>query len=379
MVTPGFHPIKGGTETMVRSLSVELDKIGVRTDVMTFNMDRKWDPKWKGKTEKTDGITVFKVPALNWLPIAHSRRITMGINLIPGRFTQILKQYDILHFHEDLTFPFFSIFVRKPKIFHLHGTLPAKAHGTGKIERTIFKHIAHLYISLSRQGQKTLSTLGIPKNKITYLPNGVDTDLFSPQEKKEDNLLLFVGRIAPDKGLHVLLKSLLYLKKSIRLVIIGPAGWNLYYQDMLNLIESENQKKKHEIRYLGALEQADIIKWYQKASIFILPSFAEGLPVVILEALSCKTPVVATSVGAVPEVVQNRENGILVPLNNPLKLAEAIQYLLDNKDIRIKFGKIGRELVIKSFSLEIVVKQLCSIYETMVSHSALANLAKENA
>ena len=64
MVTPGFSPIKGGTETVVRNLSLELNKIGVDADVMTFNMNRKWNPKWNGMTEQIDGISVFKVPAL---------------------------------------------------------------------------------------------------------------------------------------------------------------------------------------------------------------------------------------------------------------------------------------------------------------------------
>lgn len=114
MVTPGFYPIKGGTETMVRNLSIELNKVGVHVDVMTFNMDRKWNPKWREKIEKIDGITVFKVPALNWLPSEHSPRITFGINLIPGRFRHWMKEYDIIHFHEaEFSFPLFSYFVKK--------------------------------------------------------------------------------------------------------------------------------------------------------------------------------------------------------------------------------------------------------------------------
>jgi glycosyltransferase involved in cell wall biosynthesis len=55
MVTPGYYPIRGGTETVVRNLSIELSKIGVDIDIMTFNMDQKWHPKWKGKMEKLDG------------------------------------------------------------------------------------------------------------------------------------------------------------------------------------------------------------------------------------------------------------------------------------------------------------------------------------
>ena len=59
MVTPCYYPVKGGTETIVRNLSIALNKNNVHTDVMTFNMDRKWSPKWKGKKEKIDGIPSF--------------------------------------------------------------------------------------------------------------------------------------------------------------------------------------------------------------------------------------------------------------------------------------------------------------------------------
>jgi glycosyltransferase involved in cell wall biosynthesis len=98
----------------------------------------------------------------------------------------------------------------------------------------------------------------------------------------------------------------------------------------------------------------------------VLPSFIEAFGVVLLESLSCKTPVIATAVGGVPEVVRDHENGILVPPNNPLKLAEAIQYLLDNKDVRIRMGKEGRDLVESSFSLEVITKRLCDIYRNVL-------------
>jgi len=118
---------------------------------------------------------------------------------------------------------------------------------------------------------------------------------------------------------------------------------------------------------LGALNQTDIIKWFQRASIFVVPSFKEGLPMVILESLSCETPVIATPVGGIPEVIQNYKNGILVPVNNPQKLADAIQYLLDNKDVRTKLGIIGRKYIKKNFSLEVTVKKLNMIYKAISS------------
>jgi len=366
MATPGFHPIKGGTETVVRNLSVALNSIGVHTDIMTFNMDRKYAPKWRGNTEKIDGITVFKVPALNWLPIEHSPRITLGVNLIPGKFVNLLKEYDIIHFHEvDFSFPLFSFFVKKPKILHLHG-IHIDFFKRYHLSRIILKQVADYYITITRQMERDLTELGITTNRIIYLPNSVDVNSFHPKGEREDNLLLYLGRIVPVKGLHVLLESLRYIKQSTRLVIAGPIGDFKYYQHITEQIERENREGKHEVTHLGTIPQQELTGLYQKASIFILPSFWEAFPVTILEALSCETPVITTPVGGNPEVIQNFENGILVPVNDTSKLAEAINYVLDNKDKRLEMGRKGRECVIKNFSVEVIAKRLRKIYQKMI-------------
>lgn len=363
MATPCYYPVKGGTETTVRNLAITLNKNGIQTDVMAFNVDQNRNPKWQRKTEKIDGITVYRIPALDWI---HSYKVTAGVNLIPGRFTYILKRYDIIHFHEfELSFPFFSAHIKKPKILHLHG-IDYNFLKRHHISRFLLKHLAHIYISISKQMTKELTSLGIPKNKIAYLPNSINTNMFKPKKQKEDNLLLFVGRISQGKGLHILIKSLQNLKEPTRLAIIGPPDWDTnYYQNILKMIEKEKRKGKHEIKYLGAMDQTEIVGWYQKASLFILPSFIEGFPVTILEALACETPVIATPVGGVPEIIRNYETGILVPLNDPKTLAEAIQYLLENKDVRLKMGREGRKHVVKEYSLENVTKNLCTIYRQL--------------
>ena len=373
MVTPCYYPVKGGTETTVRNLTMILNKNGIQTDVMAFNVDQNRKPKWQGKMEKIDGIKVFRIPALNWLWKLHSYRITAGVNLIPGRFTHILKNYDILHFHEfELSFPFFSFLIKKPKILHLHGIdyVSLRRH---HISRFLLRHLAHLYISISKSIEKDLEMLGIPRDRILYVPNSVDTDLFKPpQKQKEDNLLLFVGRISAGKGLHILMESLQYLKENVRLVIIGPQDWDInYYQSILKIIEKENRKGKHEIRYLGALEPVELVEWYQKATLFILPSFIEGFPVTILEALACETPVIATLVGGIPEIIQNYETGILVPRSDCKSLAEAIQYLLENKDVRLKMAHKGRKRVIREYSIDNACKKLCAIYNQLDSNHKL--------
>jgi glycosyltransferase involved in cell wall biosynthesis len=368
MATPTYYPVTGGRETVVHRLATDLNEKRVCTDIITFNMDKSHKCIWRGQTEvSAEGFRVFKIPALDWFPL-HSEKVTMGVNLIPGRLTDPNKEYDILHFHgPELSFPTFSCLAKRPKIMHLHGLNPSffKRY---PISRFILKHVANLYISLTEQMKQGLISLDIPENQIRLLPNSIDTQMFHPSRNKEDNLILFVGRISPSKGLHILLESLDYLNQSVRLVIIGPQDWNLeYFNQIQHKIEMENKKGKHEITYLGKKNQDEIVEWYQKASIFVLTTIDyEALPMVNLEALACETPVIATNVGGVSEAVLDGKNGLIIQPNDAKKLAYALQYLLDNEDVRIKFGDAGRKWVSKNFSSEVIVEKLLGIYNELL-------------
>ena len=370
MLTPTYYPIIGGAETMVQRLAVELNSRQIRTDILTFNMDKVWSPKWRGKTEiSNQGFRIFKVPALNWTPMINASRIKMGVNLVPGRFWNLLKSYDILHYHVgDLSFPLFSLLSREPRVCQLHG-LDYNAVRGNFLPRFILKHAGDVCLTPTEQMKNDLVRLGMPKQKIMCLPNSLDVEVFHPAGTKEDNLLLFVGRIQSGKGLHVLLNSLHYLKQTVRLVIIGPPDWNSeYFNRMLKTIEKINLEGQHRVEYIGGKSQQDVVGWYQRASIFVLPPVAyEALGIVNLEALACETPVVATNVGGISEAVHSGENGILVEPNDPVKLASAIQYLLDNESIRREFGEEGRKLVMNKFSTGAVVRKLVMIYERLLA------------
>ncbi len=232
----------------------------------------------------------------------------------------------------------------------------------------MFKNVANYYIAITNEMKNDLIKLGICQRRIIYLPNAINTELFRPNiNKKEDNLILYLGRITPVKGLHILLDSLRYLKTSVRLVIIGPVNDLKYHEFIMRLIEKENQRGKNQVEYLGVLPLKEAITFYQRATAFILPSYWEAFPVTILEALSCETPVIATPVGGVPEIIKNHETGMLVPPGNPIRLAETIDYLLENEDVRLKMACEGRKLVTKQYSLEKVCQRLCSIYKQLIS------------
>ncbi len=371
MITPFYYPIIGGTESVIENISINLNKIGTFTDIMTFSINRTWKP-WsihqmkKGKIEKVNGVNVIKIPALTFLPT----RILFRANFIPGQFTNKLMDYDILHFHNDvdLSFPLFSFSINRPKILHCHCLdVTYGSYRRNPLHRSLLKRTANTFIVPSVFFLKSLVNLGISREKIVVIPNGIDIEKFHPSgEIKIKNLLLFVGRIHKKKGLTVLLKSLKFLRTCVKLVIIGPLSQPWFLKEILLLIKEINDKTGHRVVYLGAQKIDELIKWYQRASILLCPSIFEVFPVVILEAMSCATPVVATNVGGIPEVVRDHKNGILVPPNDAVKLAESIQYLLDNEKVRRKFGEEGRKWMVKNFSSETTAKKLCQIYGKLI-------------
>ncbi|NWF86633.1 glycosyltransferase family 4 protein [Candidatus Bathyarchaeota archaeon] len=376
MVTPYYFPTVGGTEVLIQNLAVKLDELGVTADILTFNFissQANLIPFWRGKNENVDGVNVIKIPALLLLPWQmHSDKMNFMVNFIPGRFTYYLKNYDVIHFHNDvdLSFPLFSSLVKKPKILHCHlFNTTYSLYKRNFISRRILRNVADIYIAVSKYFVKLFVDLGVPETKVRLLPNGVDVNKFRPdKESKIEGLLLFVGRIEPSKGLLFLLKSLNYLAKPVQLVIIGSLGKDRSYNEtIMSLIAKVNEKTIHKVVYLGKQRQTETIKWYQKASIFVLPSLSESFPLVNLEALACETPIVASNVGGIPEAVLNYKNGILISPGNVYELTQGIQYLLDNAKVRKRFGEEGRKLIMKSFSSEILMKRLLRIYNEVIS------------
>lgn len=364
MVTPYYYPIIGGTESLVENITIKLNDHGIHTDIMTFNYDIDLKPRWNKKIENVNDIQIIRVPVIK-VP-----RPTCFINHLPGHFRAKLKQYDIIHFHNDtdLTFPLFAYGINRKRFFHCHCLdTTFYSYKRNPLAKNILIRSADIFIALSEFLAKMLAELGVPPTKIRVLPNGVDVNILKEGDgKKVPNLLLFVGRLDPKKGIFTLLASLKHLKTRVTLVIIGPpSSYKEYSKKVIELIENIKNKTIHNIVYLGKVEKEELINWYQKASVFVSPSLYESFPLVNLEALACGTPVVTSNVGANPEVVRNYENGILVPPNNPIKLAKAIQHLLDNERIRLKFAKKGREWVVKNFSLEVIVMRLINIYKSM--------------
>jgi len=375
MVTPSYHPIIGGTETLVRRLAIKINEMGIYTDVMTFNMDEKWKPAWRKDIEK-EKFRIFKIPAFNPFGALRINPLEwlLGVNVIPKPdFIKKFKHYDIIHFFDevDLSFPLFSYFLRRPKIMQCLTLQALESFRNSFFQRNIFRRFADLYIASSLAYFKLISDLGVPKSKIITLLIGVDTETFRPDRtKKLDDLILFVGRLVRNKGLHILLQALSYLKIQTELIIIGPSDLNNpeYAEEIMHMCHAINEKGVHRVKYLGALDSSDLIPWYQKATIFVCPNLSGGSGgTTSLEALACGIPVIGTG----NHVIKNRVNGILVSPNDPKKLANAIRILLENKELRERYGKEGRSMVERYFSLGYMANKLIEIYDKLsTNHNA---------
>jgi glycosyltransferase involved in cell wall biosynthesis len=374
MVTPTYYPTVGGVERVVENASLELNRIAVTTDILTFNFN--WptiarvlpSPAEMGRGSE---LKVFRVPAVNLLPWRlHIDNLTFKLNFIPRKFMKLMQEYDIIHFHNDtdLSFPFFAGLTKKPKIFHVHClNLTYSFYSKNPIAKSILKRVADKYVCVYRSSKEMLVNLGLPSTDIDIVPNGIDTEKFMPKiGSKVENLILFAGRIDPAKGLTTLLKALDYLTTPCHIMIVGPYSNVKYYQEIATLADETNAKKKHSVILQKARNPDEMAELYQQATVFVLPSFSESFPMAVLEALACETPVVATSVGGIPDIIKSYENGILVPPNNPIKLAESIQYLLSNEKARLEYGIAGRKMVTASFSSRKMAEQLAQIYERMI-------------
>ncbi|AEF96208.1 glycosyltransferase family 4 protein [Methanotorris igneus] len=193
------------------------------------------------------------------------------------------------------------------------------------------------------------------RDKAIVIPNGVDFNLF--YEGDDLDYGLFVGSFVKQKGLDVLIDTIKDIDFNFKLIGDGPL-----FNKIREKIEKENMKH---VELLGKKSQTEVAEYMRNCSFLILPSISEGLGMVLLEAMACGKAVIATNVGGIREIVKDNYNGFLIPPNNPKILKEKIEILINDKNLRRKFGKNGKKFS-KNFSWENVAKKVRAIYEEML-------------
>jgi glycosyltransferase involved in cell wall biosynthesis len=185
-------------------------------------------------------------------------------------------------------------------------------------------HKADKVVAVSQALKQSMVQVGIPEEKISYIPNGVDLQKFRPVPKSQarqalnvpnGRMILSVGNLTPNKGFDLLLKSFgsLATRAEYRDLQLTIAGEGPIREELENLISA--LKLTGRVRLAGAVPHEQLHLWYSAADLFCLASRYEGWPNVILESLGCGTPVVATSTGGIPEIIGSDKVGLLVQRN----------------------------------------------------------------
>jgi len=221
---------------------------------------------------------------------------------------------------------------------------------------------ASYYISISNEITQRAIDAGFTKEKIMYIPNGVDMSLFNreiaPTVSLSLQTVLFVGRLVEEKGLFILLEAWTTVMKEhrdCRLDIVGDGPLRQQLEEM-----SSKLAIAEKVRFHGKSENT--ATHYKSADIYVLPSFHEGLSNTLLEAMASRLPVVSTKISGTIDILEDGITGFLVKPGSPTELSESILALLGSKNLREEFGQRGRNVIQDKFSIETVVTQLESLY-----------------
>ncbi len=229
-----------------------------------------------------------------------------------------------------------------------HGSDSAQARAACCTEKEVFSAADAVVVTTSLMERDVAARIPEAAHKIEVIPNYVDTDLFRPMAMESvPDSVLFVGRIAPEKNLDLLLEALASLPARLR--IIGEGRLRPTLQTRFSYLDDR-------VAWEGTVAHRELPRFINESAIFALPSRYEGHPKALLEAMACESAVVGGDSPGIREIITHGENGLLSELK-PFSLRETIRRLLNDSQLRRHLGKTARRYVLNRYSLEKIVKK----------------------
>jgi glycosyltransferase involved in cell wall biosynthesis len=224
----------------------------------------------------------------------------------------------------------------------------------------------------------------IDPRKMVIIPNGVDTEFFRPGLKNEQILskygleeqcyILFVGRVSPEKGIHILLRAFKQIvndvPKDFKLVVVGPltsafdsAQISSYAKTMMRYAK---ERLGERVVFTGAIDKSSLRILYSNAYCFVLPSLTEAFPMVLLEAMASGIPPIGSTAGGIPDIVIDDINGLLFRKRDWRDLVEKILLIIQDRALRDKLALNSRKIVEEVYSWYSIVLRIKRCYEVLI-------------
>jgi glycosyltransferase involved in cell wall biosynthesis len=212
----------------------------------------------------------------------------------------------------------------------------------------------------------------IDKDKVCIIPNGIDPEIFDNIDcddafldrytLEKDNFVLYMGRLYSLKGIHYLIKAFQNLKKRHKLLKLVIAGKGEFEPYLRKIAQGTN-----DIIFIGYVDSIMVKKaLYENCLTVVVPSMYETFPMVVLEAMVCSKPVIASNVGGIRLMVKDGRNGFLVKPGDTKGIETSIRRLCEDPELSRKMGNIGRRLVEEEFSVDEMVNSTLKVYESLL-------------
>ncbi len=379
-----YPPAQGGAETHVHAVATRLKQHGHEVAVYTSDLKTEFPmSRLEGPYAEVDGVPVRRFAA-------HSLPDGLHWVWMPSMKAMYKDRADLVHAHsygyhqthiaakaaERLAVPF----VYTP---HYHPPFSTTGGAGRKGLRSFYDRFlglkpfraASLVIAVSTPELELMRPLIPPTTRTVVIPNGIELKKFAGEGDGRSfremhqlfgPLLLFTGRLAVNKHLEHVIELLPELLKEFPGLTLAAVGEDHGMLGAWHGLAVKLGVEKH-VKFLGQVSADELIEAYRACDAFVLPSDYEAFGIVLLEAMACGKPVVATRVGGVSDIVSDRETGLLVPYGDGAALKSALSSVLGDASLRRALGGAARRAVGERFDWDSVVKRIEGEYAALLA------------
>lgn len=386
MISSVFYPSIGGAQTVILDVGRKLQARGIPVLVVTRHY------RGLARYEEVGGLPTYRVGR------GDSNKAIAALSFMQGAVQVLARQqhrYHVLHCHQMISPMTIGLLakalVRKPLVVMPHrsgdigdiGILTQRRPVTGRVRLAAARQQADAFVCISRAIHDELRGIGVPESRLWDIANGVDMQRFQPATAEQraalrqqlglpgGPLVLFTGRLVHEKGIDVLLRAWPAVLRHVPDAHVALVGAGEQRPQLEALARAQGIASQ--VVFAGGSD--DVAPFLRAADAFVLPSYAEGLPVALLEAMACGLPCVGTAIDGTRNVIEDGTSGRLVPAGDDAALAHGLVEALTDPAAQA-WGRHARQRVSRDYSLDAVADAYVAMYTALLQPQARQPLSK---